>query len=108
MGLTDSASAFQRWIQQTLVGLPSVIVYIDDIIVFGEDQETHDRNLKNVLQRFPFHTKDGSPSPRSAPEEPSKAASILRVPEMDGATLTFRLVRGHYVLLLRTHTPTTT
>ncbi|MCP3663566.1 MAG: RNA-directed DNA polymerase [Gammaproteobacteria bacterium] len=52
MGLTDAASAFQRRMHQTLSGLPGVVVYIDDIIVFGKDQEEHDRNLRRVLQRL--------------------------------------------------------
>ncbi len=52
MGLTDSASAFQRRIQQTLAGLPGVKVYIDDILVFGKDQAEHDRNLRVGLRRL--------------------------------------------------------
>ncbi len=52
MGLTDAASAFQRRIHQSLIGLPGVIAYIDDIIVFGETQEIHDQNLRNVLARL--------------------------------------------------------
>ncbi len=52
MGLMDAASAFQRRTQQALAGLPGVIVYIDDIVVFGKDQEEHDRNLPQVLHRL--------------------------------------------------------
>ncbi|MCP3661438.1 MAG: hypothetical protein GY696_02915 [Gammaproteobacteria bacterium] len=47
MGLTDSASAFQRRIQQTLAGLPRVKVYIDDILVFGMDRASAE------LQSYP-------------------------------------------------------
>ncbi len=49
MGLTDSASAFQRRIRQTLAGLPGVKVYVDDILAFGKAQVENDQNLRVVL-----------------------------------------------------------
>ena len=52
MGLKDSASVFQRFVSQALADLPGVVVYIDDIIVFGKDQATHDHNLNRALQRL--------------------------------------------------------
>ncbi len=52
MGLTDAASAFQRRIHHALAGLPGVIVYIDDIIIFGADKEERDCNLRSVLCRL--------------------------------------------------------
>ncbi len=45
MGLTDSSSVFPRSIQQLLSDLPGVIAYIDDIIVFGEDEATHNARV---------------------------------------------------------------
>ena len=55
MGLKDSASVFQRLIQQALAGAAGVIYYIDDIIVYGSDQETHDRNLRRALAALAAH-----------------------------------------------------
>ena len=55
MGLKDSASVFQRQISQALAGLPGVVVYIDDIIVFGKDDKEHDCNLEAVLKRLEQH-----------------------------------------------------
>ena len=52
MGLTDSASVFQRSISQALAGLPGVAVYIDDIIIYGENDAVHDKRLENVLRRL--------------------------------------------------------
>ncbi len=52
MGLKDSAQCFQRAVTQTLAGIPGVIVYIDDILVFAQTKEEHDQILHNVLQRL--------------------------------------------------------
>ena len=49
MGLKDSASTFQRRVQNALQGLPGVEIYIDDIIVHGKK---HDRHLRAALQRL--------------------------------------------------------
>ena len=52
MGLTDSASVFQRSITQALSGLPGVIFYIDDLIVHGSSDQEHSTRLKAVLKRL--------------------------------------------------------
>ena len=49
MGLTDSASVFQKRIHLTLANCPGTLVYVDDIIVHGKTRGEHDRNLKQVL-----------------------------------------------------------
>ncbi len=43
MGLKDAASAFQRRVSQALSGCEGVVVYIDDILVFGRTVEEHDK-----------------------------------------------------------------
>ena len=50
MGLKDSPAAFSRIISQVLVGLigNNTYVYIDDIIVQGEDLEDHINNLEKT------------------------------------------------------------
>ncbi len=52
MGLKDSASAFQKRVQETLIGIQGVEVYIDDIVVHGRDIEEHDRRLRIVFARL--------------------------------------------------------
>ena len=52
MGLKDSASVCQRLVSQTLSGCPGTIAYVDDILIFGSNQQEHDNNLNEVLQRL--------------------------------------------------------
>jgi len=55
MGLQGAPSYFQHQIAtQVLAGLMWVAceAYIDDIIVFGKDEEEYLKNLSNVLERF--------------------------------------------------------
>ena len=48
-----SAPALFQWTMETLLqGLPSVCVYIDDILVTGKTDEEHLRNLGEVLKRL--------------------------------------------------------
>ena len=43
---------FQRVVSDILSGLPGVIVYIDDILVFGRSRTEHDERLAAVLSRL--------------------------------------------------------
>jgi hypothetical protein len=52
MGLCDSASAFQQAVSSNLVGLEGVLDYIDDILVYGNNKEEHDRRLLALLERL--------------------------------------------------------
>ena len=38
--------------ESLLQGLPKVVTYIDDILVSGEDEEEHIKNLDMVLERL--------------------------------------------------------
>ena len=49
MGLKNAASAFQKRIQQTLLGVQGVEVYIDDVIIHWKDQKEHDEALQSTL-----------------------------------------------------------
>ncbi|XP_065177704.1 uncharacterized protein K02A2.6-like [Sycon ciliatum] len=51
-GIASAPEMFQRVVSDILAGLPGVIVYIDDILVFGSSQEEHDRRLAAVRQRL--------------------------------------------------------
>ncbi len=50
MGLTDSGSAFQRCIEQSLSGLEGVHPYCDDILIRGKTRNEHDARLRKALQ----------------------------------------------------------
>ncbi len=49
MGITDSADALQRAIEQSLRGLEGIDTYIDDIFVHEETREIHDSRIKALL-----------------------------------------------------------
>ena len=51
-GLTNAPLAFMRAMMQVLGDLKNVMIYIDDIIIFNEDLETHLQTLKDVLDRL--------------------------------------------------------
>lgn len=51
-GLSSAAETFQHVIQQVLQGLPGVRNISDDIIVFGQDQKSHDHALRETLARL--------------------------------------------------------
>ena len=48
-GLSSAPEMYQYVIQRTLQGIPGVRNISDDIIVFGSDQDSHDRNLELTL-----------------------------------------------------------
>lgn len=51
-GLSASPEIFQRVLEEVLRGLEGVIVFADDILVFGPNESTHERRLKAVLKRL--------------------------------------------------------
>uniref|UniRef100_A0A5S6QCG5 RNA-directed DNA polymerase n=1 Tax=Trichuris muris TaxID=70415 RepID=A0A5S6QCG5_TRIMR len=51
-GLCSAPAAFQKVMTDILRGLPGVVCYLDDIVVFGKTKSEHDRNLSSVLQRL--------------------------------------------------------
>ncbi|KAK2704614.1 hypothetical protein QYM36_016868 [Artemia franciscana] len=42
---------FQRHMEEAFEGLGGVTIIIDDILVYGSNQEEHDRKLKAVMER---------------------------------------------------------
>ena len=54
MGISNAPPAFQRYINQVLVGLRDkvCVAYLDDILVYANSFETHVQNLRLVLQRL--------------------------------------------------------
>lgn len=43
---------FQRKMTKLVVGHEGCVVVMHDVMVYGRDQETHDKNLEAVLQTF--------------------------------------------------------
>jgi len=54
VGLTCAPSVFQRLMDLVLCGLTyeSCLVYLDDIIVFGQDFDSHVRRLREIFDRL--------------------------------------------------------
>ena len=52
MGLSNSAQSFQRYIQHVLKDIPNVYVYLDDILLFNEDEQEHLKSVELVMQRL--------------------------------------------------------
>ena len=51
-GIASAPETFQCVLSDLLEGLDGVFVYIDDILVVGEDQDVHDKRLQLVLERL--------------------------------------------------------
>ena len=56
MGLTNSPATFQRLMEIALRGLQwhTCLIYLDDIVVFGNNFEEHLKRVEEVLQRLQF------------------------------------------------------
>ena len=51
-GINTAAEIFQKAIEQVIAGIDGVLNISDDIIVIGENQEQHDKRLKQVFERL--------------------------------------------------------
>ena len=49
-GLRNSSATFQRMMHMLFVDLKCVFIYLDDILIFSDDEETHLKDLTDVLQ----------------------------------------------------------
>ena len=54
-GINAASKIFQNTIEELLTGLLGCKDISDDIIIFGNDQATHDANLHHVLERPESH-----------------------------------------------------
>ena len=54
-GLRNAGSTFQRFMDSIFRELDFVFVYLDDVLVFSESEETHVQHLKQVLQILHNH-----------------------------------------------------
>ena len=51
-GVSSAPGVFQRVMESILSGIPNVVVYIDDILVTGPNEDTHLEALEEVLKRL--------------------------------------------------------
>ena len=51
-GINSAPEHFQRRMSSILDSIPGVLCNMDDILVFGENQEVHDKRLLRVLERL--------------------------------------------------------
>ena len=49
-GLKNAAQSFQRLMDSILRDIPSVFIYLDDILVFSKNKKEHAEHLRNVLK----------------------------------------------------------
>ena len=51
-GLRNSAQCFQRFINRVTSDFDFVFVYLDDVLIFSPDHDTHLTHLRKLLERF--------------------------------------------------------
>ncbi|XP_039757393.1 uncharacterized protein K02A2.6-like [Pararge aegeria] len=51
-GLASAPSIFQRIMEQLVVGIPNVSIFLDDILITGKTEHEHVRNLHSVFERL--------------------------------------------------------
>ena len=51
-GISSAPEIFQREMQKVLVGLEGVVCQMDDILVYGADEQEHNAHLKDVMERL--------------------------------------------------------
>ena len=56
-GLTNAPAAFQRFVNSIFADLLDVcvVVYLDDILVYSEDEASHEEHVREVLRRLRQH-----------------------------------------------------
>ena len=51
-GITSAPKHFQRRVSEILSGTKGTVSMMDDVLIFGTDQEEHDKNLAEALMRI--------------------------------------------------------
>lgn len=54
-GLRNAVAACSRVMRAIFEGVPNILIYLDDLLIFAADQETHDRTLMQVLTLIRQH-----------------------------------------------------
>ncbi|XP_051973262.1 uncharacterized protein K02A2.6-like [Xyrauchen texanus] len=51
-GLASAPEAYQKAMDSMLCGMPGVVCYMDDVVVFAENENELEQRLRNVFQKF--------------------------------------------------------
>ena len=51
-GITSASEHFQQCVSEILSGMKGTVSMMDDVLIFGTDQEEHDKNLAEALMRI--------------------------------------------------------
>ena len=51
-GISSAPEIFSRCMHSILEGISNVLIYIDDVVIWGTSREEHDNTLKEVLRRL--------------------------------------------------------
>ena len=54
-GLRNAAQSFQRYMDDIFRDVACVFVYIDDILIFSKDEQSHIHDLRQILDRLDQH-----------------------------------------------------
>ena len=70
-GLTNAPATFQAYMQETLQRLLDhcCVAYMDDILIFSKDDETHTEDVCKVLDRLPAYSLSGKTSRERMPSK---------------------------------------
>ena len=52
MGMANSAQSFQKLVESVLAGMKDTFVYLDDILVYSKDEDSHKKTLEELFQRL--------------------------------------------------------
>ena len=56
-GLTNAPAAFQQFVNTIFANMldVSVIIYLDDILIYSGDMDSHQQHVQEVLHRLQLH-----------------------------------------------------
>ena len=54
-GVCNAAPTFQRLMDSIFAGVPFVFIYLDDLIIFSPNEQSHEEHLRHVLQLLRNH-----------------------------------------------------
>ena len=52
MGLKNAAQSFQRLLMHVLDGIPNIFIYLDDVLVFDQDEMSHHKTLRLIFSKL--------------------------------------------------------
>ena len=75
MGSKVASDIFQRMLDSVYIGLPGVTGIADDMVIFGRNEEEHDRNL--ILFQKPPERMDSFSTRESFNSRKKKSVSLV-------------------------------